>query len=86
MIPPNLTQTSFALLLTGPPGTGKTHLARALAGQCAEHGVAFLNLSASSMTSKWRGDSEKLVSIAFQVNTSHHIYTGWSIWLRKTES
>lgn len=52
------------LLLFGPPGTGKTLIGRAVASQCR---ATFFSISASSLTSKWIGEGEKMVRALFAV-------------------
>lgn len=65
---PNIfyTQTSFrpcrGVLLHGPPGTGKTMLARAVA---SESNVPLLSLHSAALENKWFGESPKMLNAAF---------------------
>ncbi|MFC5337364.1 AAA family ATPase [Leucobacter denitrificans] len=56
-------QLGGGLLLYGPPGCGKTYLARAIAG---ELGASFISVTLADVLSKWLGESEGNIHKTFE--------------------
>ncbi|XP_037084121.1 ATPase family AAA domain-containing protein 1-A-like [Pollicipes pollicipes] len=59
-----LIQPPKGVLLHGPPGCGKTMLAKATAREAC---CRFINLEISSLTDKWYGESQKLCAAVFSL-------------------
>ncbi|CAO1338763.1 unnamed protein product [Diamesa serratosioi] len=59
-----LYQAPKGVLLHGPPGCGKTLIAKATA---KEAGMRFINLDVAMLTDKWYGESQKLASAVFSL-------------------
>lgn len=52
-----------SLLMYGPPGCGKTFIARAIAGDL---GASFIHVTLADLLSKWIGESEKAIQSVFR--------------------
>src|SRR6266487_3151933 len=58
-----------SVLLFGPPGTGKTYMAKAVAGTISNRGqnTSFLKIESYEIVSKWLGESAKNVKEIFKL-------------------
>lgn len=57
-----------AILLFGPAGTGKTEIAKLIA---FDAGMTLIMVTSRELTSKWTGETQKLVSSLFEVAKAH---------------
>ncbi|XP_060927676.1 outer mitochondrial transmembrane helix translocase [Limanda limanda] len=64
-----LFQPPKGVLLFGPPGCGKTMIAKATA---KASGCKFINLQASTLTDMWYGESQKLTAAVFSLAAKIH--------------
>ena len=61
-------QAGGGILMYGPPGCGKTHLARATAGEC---NAKFISVAITDILSKWIGESERHLHDIFENARAH---------------
>jgi SpoVK/Ycf46/Vps4 family AAA+-type ATPase len=77
------------ILMYGPPGTGKTVLGKAMSNSLP--GTAFFNVDASSIKSKWHGETEKAIAGRFDcaadlVENSTSGYTSAIVFLDEIDA
>lgn len=66
---PRMLEEAGSVLLFGPPGTGKTYMAKAVAGTISKEGreTSFLKIESYEIVSKWLGESAKNVKEVFKL-------------------
>lgn len=64
-----LLEEGGSVLLFGPPGTGKTYMAKAIAGTCTLYGhrTSFIKVDGYEVVSKWLGESARNIKEIFRL-------------------